>query len=140
MAIRIVDVAIGIVVRYGHVLICRRRPTGHLAGFWEFPGGKLEPDESPADCLARELAEEVAITAAIIRVLPVIEHDYPEVSVRLHPFLCRHATGEPRPLACDEVRWVEPRHLPNFRFPDANAELIDWVINTLSAAPNSPNP
>ena len=137
MATRIVDVAIGIVVRNGDILICRRRPTGHLAGFWEFPGGKLEPDESPVACLARELAEEVAITAAVTRVLPVIEHHYPEVSVRLHPFLCRHATGEPRPLACDEVRWVAPRELREFRFPGANAELIDWVIETLSTSANS---
>jgi A/G-specific adenine glycosylase len=133
-----IDVAIGIVLRDdGQLLICRRRPTGHLGGFWEFPGGKREPDESSAGCLARELAEEVAITATVTRVLPTIEHAYPERVVRLHPFLCRHESGHPRPLACDEVRWIAPRQLRHFRFPEANAPLIEWLIETLTSTPAS---
>src|SRR6185312_6787763 len=78
-----VDVVIGIVVRDGTILICQRQRSDALAGYWEFPGGKLEPGETIEQCLARELREELAIIARPIEPLAVIEHDYPHVQVRL---------------------------------------------------------
>ena len=127
----IVDVAIGIIVSDAKLLICRRRSTGHLAGYWEFPGGKCEAGESARNCLARELREELGVTVAITHAFGSIEHEYPTVRVRLHPFLCKHDGGEPQALACDELKWITPAELPDYRFPEANAALIDEVKRML---------
>lgn len=127
-----VEVVIGIVVRQGKVLICRRRAQDPLAGCWEFPGGKVEPGESLLDCLARELAEELAITARPIEPLAIIEHDYPHVQVRLHPYLCEYDSGEPRPLASEQAIWVSPAELPRYHFPPANDHLIQELVARLN--------
>jgi len=122
------DVVIGIVLREGKVLICQRRRSDPLAGYWEFPGGKVEPGETLEQCLLRELREELAINARPIEPLAVIEHDYPHVQVRLHPYLCRHESGEPQPLAAEQVTWVAPSDLTKYRFPPANDDLIAELI------------
>jgi 8-oxo-dGTP diphosphatase/A/G-specific adenine glycosylase len=122
-----VDVAIGIVVRDGLVLIAQRKAQGHLAGFWEFPGGKREPDELIEHCLHRELKEELDLEVAISAELPAIEHQYAEVHVTLRPFVCRWTAGEGRAIACQQFLWVSPGELGQYEFPPANAELIEWV-------------
>ena len=119
-----IDVAIGIVQRDGKVLICQRRQQDHLAGFWEFPGGKLEAGELCEQCLVRELAEEVGIEVRPIEALAAIEYDYPAVHVRLHPYLCEWLSGEAKPLAAQQVLWVDADDLAGFRFPPANDGLI----------------
>jgi A/G-specific adenine glycosylase len=126
------DVAIAIVCRGQDILICRRRAKDRLGGYWEFPGGKVEPEESLAQCLARELKEELDIQAEPIAALPTIDHDYPDIQVRLHPFLCRHTNGEPVPLGCEQALWINPSALRDYRFPPANARLIEQVIESLS--------
>ena len=128
-----VDVVIGIVVRDGKILICQRRQSDALAGYWEFPGGKLEPGETLEQCLARELREELAIIARPIEPLAVIEHDYPHVQVRLHPYLCQHESGDPQPLAAEQAIWVAPTNLARYRFPSANDDLIRQLIARFSA-------
>jgi mutator protein MutT len=125
---KIVDVAIGVIIKEGKVLVCRRRQSGPLAGYWEFPGGKCEADESPGECLKRELREELNSGARITHSFATIEHLYPTVHVRLHPFLCSHEGGEPQPLACDELRWIGIAELRDYRFPEANAGLIEEIM------------
>jgi 8-oxo-dGTP diphosphatase/A/G-specific adenine glycosylase len=124
-----IDVAIAAVFRQGRLLICRRRDEDPLGGYWELPGGKVEPSESPEACLARELKEELGVAAEVVMKLSVIEHDYPTVHVRLHPFLCTHTHGEPQPLAAQELIWIDPTALRNYRFPPANDALIDELID-----------
>jgi 8-oxo-dGTP diphosphatase len=126
-----VDVALAIVLRGSRVLIARRKSTGAFAGFWEFPGGKREPGETIEECLHRELWEELAIRAKPVMSLPPIVHDYPQVQVRLHPYLCLHEAGEPQLIQCQALRWVEPRDLHHFEFPEANAPLIEQIIAAL---------
>jgi A/G-specific adenine glycosylase len=123
-----VDVAIGVVVGAGKILIGQRRPEGALAGYWEFPGGKHEPPETLEQTLVRELREELAIEVDNLEPLPQIEFDYPPTRVRLHPFLCRHIGGEPVPLASQQLRWVDPRELRDYHFPPANDGLIADLI------------
>jgi A/G-specific adenine glycosylase len=123
-----VDVIIGIVLRAGKILICQRLQQGPLGGFWEFPGGKQETGESREQCLSRELAEELAIRVRPIMALDVIEFDYADESVRLHPYLCEHLEGEPKPLASQRVLWVSPAHLKDYKFPPANDALIRKLI------------
>jgi mutator protein MutT len=127
-----VDVAIGIVYRSGQLLICRRPAQARLGGYWEFPGGKSENGETMLRCLERELREELDIAAEAVVSMPIIEHDYPDIQVRLHPFLCAYKSGEPKPLGCDELRWIEPRELKNYEFPPANGELLERIIRYLS--------
>src|SRR5260370_9256267 len=129
---RAVEVAIGVIEWFGKVLICRRSEGGVLAGYWEFPGGKCEPGETVAQCLARELLEELGIEVAVTHTFDPIEHQYPTVHVRLYPFLCALTGAEPRPIECEEMRWVTPAELRSYRLPEANAELIQSVIEKLA--------
>lgn len=119
-----VHVAIGIILRDQQVLICRRRSGSHLSGLWEFPGGKCHPNEPPQACLARELMEELGITVQVTRALPPIDYDYPTRPVRLYPFLCALVTGQPQPLAAEELRWVPLPTLCDYPFPPANTPLL----------------
>ena len=118
------EVVIGIVTRNGEVLICQRRDHDSLGGYWEFPGGKMEPGESRETCLERELAEELAIRVRPVREMKCIEFDYGEVRVRLYPFVCEHLDGEPQALASQRIAWVSPRELQDYKFPPANDGLI----------------
>jgi mutator protein MutT len=111
------DVVIGIVARTGKVLICQRPEDKSFGGCWEFPGGKREPGETVEQCLRRELREELAIGVTPLRALTTLDHDYPRGKIRLHPYVCALAEGEPQWLACQEARWVEPRELVNYPFP-----------------------
>jgi mutator protein MutT len=130
---RQMEVVIGIVLRHGNVLICQRRNSDALGGYWEFPGGKLEPGESRQQCLERELAEELAIRIRPLQELDVIEFDYPDVHVLLHPYLCEHIEGEPQPLASQCIAWVAPRELQNYKFPPANDKLIAELARQLAS-------
>lgn len=125
---RRIDAAIALVTRGGKVLVCQRKDDDTFGGFWEFPGGKCEAGETLHECLARELQEELAIRAKPIAQLTTVEHDYPQVLVRLHPFVCAHEDGEVRHIECQASQWVEPVELRNYRFPPANESLIEEAI------------
>jgi len=126
-----VDVAIGALVEQSNgtwrVLIARRPDELVLGGYWELPGGKVEPDEAADQCVAREFLEELGVQVAVGEALPVIEHEYEHAHVRLHPFLCSKLSGEPKNLEVAEHRWVPAEDLDDYRFPQANTELIQQV-------------
>ena len=137
-----VDAAIAIVFREHQVLVCQRKDDDDLGGYWEFPGGKCEPGETLEQCLSRELLEELAITARPIARLSTIEHDYPHVQVRLHPFVCSHEHGEVSHIECQASRWIDPPTLRDYRFPPANESLIEEAIAFFAtrSADGSPAP
>lgn len=135
-----VEVALGMILRNRQILICRRRDAGHLAGYWEFPGGKCEPGESPLDTLRRELAEEVGVHVEPVHQFPPMDHVYPEVHVRLHAFVCRHVDGEAHPHASEELRWIDPDRLSDFRFPEANGPLLEQLMAYLRDDPSTARP
>lgn len=113
------------------VLITRRKTGAVLGGYWELPGGKIEPGESHYACLERELREEVGIDIEPLHSFPPIEHHYEHAHVRLLPFLCRRVRGLPAPLEVDEVRWVRPDELAGYTFPPANEPLIASLVDML---------
>lgn len=125
-----VEVAAGIIFQRGRVLLCQRRRGDHLGGLWEFPGGKCEPGETPADCLHRELWEELAVQVTRLEPLLTLEHAYPDRRVRLHFFRCRLAAGEPRPLGCQALAWVTAEELDRYAFPPADARLLELLRGT----------
>ncbi len=130
-AIMPIDVAIGIVVRDGNILIARRPDDGPLAGYWEFPGGKCQPGESPNDCLLREMREETSLTVEIITPMLPLEYAYVYGQVRLHPFLCQIVAGQAKALAAAEIRWVALAELTEYRMPPANATIIRWLAENI---------
>ena len=112
----------------GRLLVTRRLDGTHLAGLWEFPGGKCEPGESHEACLAREIAEELGVVAAVGEELLTTEHDYRDRVVRLHFRWCR-ITGEPRGLLGQQIQWVSRSALRSLSFPPADRELIDLLTS-----------
>jgi len=108
----------------GRILIDRRLPRGVMAGLWEFPGGKIEENETVADCIVREIREELGIEIRVGEHLITIEHDYPEFTVNLIVHLCSLIKGEPQPIECAEVRWVNLEEITQYKFPEANYEII----------------
>ena len=119
----VVEVVAAIIERAGRYLITRRLEGTHLAGLWEFPGGKILLGEKPEDALRRELKEELGVDAAVGKLADIVDWTYPEKSVRLLFFRCALA-GEPTPLEGQEMRWVAAADLPSYSFPDADATLI----------------
>jgi mutator protein MutT len=107
----------------GRYLITRR-PTGHLAGLWEFPGGKLNPGESVADCLRRELMEELGLEVSPGETLDTVTWQYPERTVVLHFVRCRPSGGRPSPQEGQDLAWVRPDELDRYAFPPADPALI----------------
>ena len=128
MTDRPVIVVTAAVIRRGELfLVTRRLKDTHLAGYWEFPGGKCEADESCAFCLAREIREELGCDARIGDEILTVAHTYPGRPLELHFFEC-DLVGEPAPLLGQEIRWVAREQLASLQFPPADAELIRKLV------------
>jgi len=127
-------IGVGVVLNAaGDVLIDQRLEEGLLGGLWEFPGGKQEPGEAIEATIVRELREELAIEAEVGEALITLEHAYSHKKLRFVVHLCRWLSGEPRPLASQQVRWVRPEQLGDFPFPAANARIIVALHQRLGA-------
>lgn len=120
-------VTAAVIDRENRILIARRR-EGHLAGCWEFPGGKVEPGEGLAECLVRELREELGIQVEVLAPLTPVEHAYPGKTVRLHAFRCRWLAGEPKTNEHDQIAWVLPDELAAFPLAPADLPIAAEVL------------
>jgi mutator protein MutT len=116
-------VTAAVIERDGRLLVTRRQQGVHLEGCWEFPGGKCDPGESLAGCLARELREELDVDARVGEEVFTTTYAYDDRRVELHFLVCE-LLGEPRPLLGQEMRWVARADLGDLQFPPADAELI----------------
>jgi A/G-specific adenine glycosylase len=121
-------VGVGIIWDDNRILIDRRQPSGLLGGFWEFPGGKIEPGESISECIAREIQEELALKVTVGAELITIKHTYSEFQLQLIAHHCQYLGGEPQMLSCDEIRWVTVAELGDYQFPAANAEILTALV------------
>ncbi|MFO1476239.1 MAG: 8-oxo-dGTP diphosphatase MutT [Verrucomicrobiota bacterium] len=120
-----VEVAAALVFRDGRLLVTQRPAGGHLAGLWEFPGGKREPGETFEQCLARELQEELGIEVRILEFFARVEHEYPGKRVDLRFYLCRWLRHEPQAIGCAAFRWVTAAEVGGLEFPEADAQVLD---------------
>jgi 8-oxo-dGTP diphosphatase len=118
-------VTAGVVIRENRVLVARRKAGSHLEGLWEFPGGKLEPGESPDDCLVRELHEELGISVRVGRILDTVYHRYPEKNVLLLFYECELIDGEPQALDVAEVAWVGRSELSDLDWVPADVAFVE---------------
>lgn len=122
-----IDVAVGIVRRPdGRFLMDRRADHVVMGGLWEFPGGKIERDESPAAGVVRELKEETGLDVAVIASLPVVRHAYTRFRVTLHPFLCRRLGGRLRAgdEAIAELAWKTPADWKKLAMPAGSRKIL----------------
>jgi 8-oxo-dGTP diphosphatase len=119
-------VTAAVIKRDGRYLVTRRIKGTHLAGMWEFPGGKREPGETLEASLIREIQEELGADAVVRHLLLMARHDYDTRSVELHFFAC-DLTSEPQPRLGQEIRWVTPEEIGTLEFPPADAELIELL-------------
>jgi len=118
----------------GEVVIAQRLNEGLLGGLGEFPGGKQEPGEAIESTVARELREELAIEVSVGERLISLEHAYSHKKLRFEVHLCQWQSGEPQPLASQQVRWVKPAELDVYPFPAANARIIAALREHLGQA------
>jgi 8-oxo-dGTP diphosphatase len=110
------------------------RPAGsHLAGHWEFPGGKVHAHETHAEALRRELHEELHIVADVGELMHQVTHAYPEKTVSLYFYRCGFR-GEPKPMMGQDMRWVSRAELADLPFPDADLALIRLLSNDTTKA------
>ncbi len=133
---RTVIVSAAVVIREGRVLLSQRKGGTHLAGAWEFPGGKVEAGEDPRAALARELREELGVDADVGEIVDVTFHHYPEAekSVLLLFFEAALRAGSPEPSAVDvaAVTWADTSFLDPARFPPADVAVLAKVRGRLA--------
>ena len=121
----ILEVAAGVIRdSLGRILIAKRPAHLHQGGLWEFPGGKLEPGETPVLALKRELLEELGIETETATPLIDLRHRYPDRRVRLSVWRVERFGGTPRGLQGQPIRWAEADELPGFEFPAANRPIV----------------
>jgi mutator protein MutT len=129
VTVAVLSVVAAVIEQDGRFLVTRRIPGVHLAGMWEFPGGKIDPDEAHDIALRRELREELDVDITVEDLVLHTTHTYPERTVALFFYKCA-LRGNPRPLLGQEMRWVPRDELPLLGFPPADAELIDRLLKS----------
>lgn len=121
---RLLVVTAALIERNGRLLACRRPPGGRQPGLWEFPGGAVERGEDPRAALRRELREELGIETEVGAPYEVVFHRYDFADVLLLFFHTEVATGTPKPLHHEEIRWVPPGELDSLEFLPADQALL----------------
>jgi 8-oxo-dGTP diphosphatase len=129
MAVSHVRVVAAVIPREDRYLITQRRPTAVLGGLWEFPGGKVEPAESEADALRREVQERVGVDVEVGACIARRTHDYDGYSVDLALYQASiDASAEPKPVRVADCRWVKSAEFENYRFPAADQATMDLLL------------
>jgi mutator protein MutT len=124
-----VIVVAAVIEENGRFLVTRRQPGVHLAGLWEFPGGKIDAGEAHEDALRRELREELDVDAEVGARVHATTHAYDDRRVELVFYQCT-LKGVPKPLLGQDMRWVAREELRSLGFPPADAELIDLLTKS----------
>ncbi len=123
---RTIEVTAAVIEQNGRFLVTKRPDGVHLAGYWEFPGGKCDAAETLAACVARELREELNVAVIVEEKLLSTTYEYDDRRVNLHFFRCQ-ISERPSPMQGQRVRWVLREELRRLRFPPADEELIQLL-------------
>ncbi|NUF27650.1 8-oxo-dGTP diphosphatase MutT [Gilliamella sp. ESL0254] len=124
------EIAVGIIRSQNcQIFITQRGEDSHLAGFWEFPGGKIENGETPYQTLLREIAEEVDIHIHQAQFLKVFKHSYEDRDITIHAYLVEEWDGVPFAKEGQPSRWVDQEDINADEFPDANRPIIEMLKN-----------
>ncbi|HJU44576.1 MAG TPA: (deoxy)nucleoside triphosphate pyrophosphohydrolase [Vicinamibacterales bacterium] len=121
-------VVVAAIIERDNAFLLTLRPEGtHLAGHWEFPGGKVHDHETHAEALRREVFEELDAVAVVGDLAHTVTHAYPEKTVQLFFYRCG-LMGEPKPMMGQQMRWIPRSELKALPFPDADRDLIDQLV------------
>ena len=122
-------VSIALINEVNEILLSKRPINKHLEGYWEFPGGKIETNETPEQALIREIKEElnIDINNKCIAPLSFSEFDYKEFQLLLLLYVCRRWEGDPMSMENNELKWVKPNMLRKYKMPPADDSLIYCV-------------
>lgn len=113
-----------VLLHQGKVLATQRSATMDLPGYWEFPGGKMEPEESPTNCLIREISEELSIGIRISRPLTPVLHTYPNKSIQLIPFLATWESGTLQLTEHAQSQWFAQKDLLSLDWAPADIPIV----------------
>jgi 8-oxo-dGTP diphosphatase len=123
-----VHVAVGIIINAERqILLAKRHGHLHQGGKWEFPGGKVEADETVTQALIRELEEEVGLSVAASSAFMTISHDYPDKQVLLDIHLVQDFNGEAIGVEGQQIAWVSQKQLQDYEFPAANIPILEKI-------------
>jgi 8-oxo-dGTP diphosphatase len=123
-----IEIAVAVVEREGYYLVGRRPEGAALAGFWEFPGGKVEPAETPQQAAERECLEEAGLAVEVGAALSTVEHQYTHARVRISFFACRPVDQSAMPHP--PFQWYPAAALAELPFPPANAEIVRQIVES----------
>lgn len=121
-------VTAAVIEKDGKILIAQRRTGDALAGKWEFPGGKMEPGETPEQCLRRELMEEFGIDALIGAYICSSEFEYKHIHIELLAYRARHISGDYKLNDHERIAWVKPGDLKSYDLSSADIPVADLLI------------
>jgi 8-oxo-dGTP diphosphatase len=124
-----ITVTAALIQKDNKILITRRSPGKHLAGLWEFPGGKLENGETEQECLSRELEEELGIKVKVGEFFMENTHDYGTKSILLKAYFCKQLTDSITLNDHDMIAWVTKKELQNYEFAPADVPFIKALLN-----------
>lgn len=113
------------VIKEGDKIFAAQRGYGEFEGWWEFPGGKIEPGEGPEEALRREIREELDVDVEVGRHLATVDYDYPEFHLHMRCYLCRIAGGELLLKEAEDARWLAPGELRGVKWLPADAAVIE---------------
>lgn len=128
-----IDVVGAVFVDNDMVLAAQRGPGMSMSGMWEFPGGKIEPDETPEQSLARELEEELGVQATVGKHVVTTDWEYDFGIVRLSTYYCSLDAGTPKATEHAELRWVSAEDLASLEWAPADIEAVNLVAEALQA-------
>lgn len=128
---RMLEVTCALIVHHNKILITQNGPQSDHPYQWEFPGGKLEPNETQEACVQREIMEELELQICAEQKLLAVEHDYGIKQIKLIPFLCSIGSGELRLNKHINYKWIELHQLKNIDFSEADKRLLSNSGNLL---------
>lgn len=134
---KIIDVTAGIIEKDGRFLIAKRKKGKHLEGKWEFPGGKVEPEEKPEECLCRELREEFCIKTKVGDFLTESIFKYKERKIRLLGYYVKYISGKFQLNDHDEIQWITVDDFYKYDFAEADMPLVEKIVAHKGVNPES---
>lgn len=123
------QVVCGIIYREDEIFLCRRKPEKSMGGYWEFPGGKIEPGERPEYALLRELQEELNMQVLVERYFATVRHTYPSFRIELIAYTCRYKESDICLTDHDQFMWVKTKALLDWKLSPADIPLAQELIN-----------
>jgi A/G-specific adenine glycosylase len=130
-----IEVSAAVILRRNKTFIQQRLFDGMMGGLWEFPGGKLQPDETPEEGLLREIREELGVDVVIREKLMTIKHTYTQFRITLHVFRCVIKKGRIHATQCEQWKWVHLKDLKGYPFPAANIKIVEHLAQGNSTRP-----